>query len=159
MGFRIILLFCIAMTFNTVLADNCKSPYVRIGDGCYFISNDKVSGDKAFALCAKRGAYLANFETLEEAMIMKLELQQRNSGVHYYVGGRNVNRHVSGGDWRWIKNGQMTQMTYNAFGDGEPNGSFASPQDCMYFYALDRYHFYNVYCDNGTNIGGYICEK
>ncbi|XP_052074812.1 C-type lectin domain family 4 member M-like [Mytilus californianus] len=154
-----ILLFCTAMAFNTVLADNCKAPYVRIGDGCYFISNDKVSGDAAFALCAKRGAYLANFETLEEAMIMKMELQQKNSGLHYYVGGRNINRYVTGGDWRWIKNELMTKMTYYAFGDGEPNGSIASPQDCMYFYALNIYHFYNVMCDSGTNIGGYICEN
>ncbi|CAG2258009.1 unnamed protein product [Mytilus edulis] len=154
-----ILLSCIAMALNTVLGDNCKSPYVRIGDGCYFISNDMVSGDEAFAICAKRGAYLANFETLEEAMIMKAELTQKKSGKHYYVGGRNINRYIPGGDWRWIKNGQMTKMTYYAFGGGEPNGSNASPQDCMFFYAAERYIFHNVFCDNGSYRGGYICEK
>lgn len=32
------------------------------------------------ARCTNLGAYLANFETLEEAMAMKLFLQQMNSG-------------------------------------------------------------------------------
>lgn len=32
------------------------------------------------ARCTNLGAYLANFETLEEAMAMKLFLQQMNTG-------------------------------------------------------------------------------
>ncbi|CAC5417685.1 CLEC4E [Mytilus coruscus] len=139
-------------------ADNCTSPYQRIGDGCYLIINDKVSGDAAFALCTKRGAYLANFETLEEAMTMKLELQQKNTGFHYYVGGRNINRFIPDGDWRWIKNGEMTKFTYYAFDDGQPNGNNKINEDCMFFYAPTRYKFHDVPCDDGNYLGGYICE-
>ena len=80
------------------------------------------------------------------------------SGLPFYVGGRNINRRKPGGDWRWIKNGKMTKMTYFAFGPGEPNGSDKSPQDCMFFYALDRYNLHNVSCDHGHDLGGYICE-
>ncbi|VDI05189.1 Hypothetical predicted protein, partial [Mytilus galloprovincialis] len=43
--------------------------------------------------------------------------------IHYYFGGRNINRYKPGGDWRWIKkNGDMVKMIYFAFDTGEPNG-------------------------------------
>ena len=78
------------------------------------------------------------------------------SGLSFYVGGRNINRRKPGGDWRWIKNGKMTKMTYFAFGGGEPDGSDRSPQDCMVFFALDRYQLHNFPCEN--YFLGYICE-
>ena len=80
------------------------------------------------------------------------------SGLSFYVGGRNVNRRKPGGDWKWIKKGKMTKMTYFAFGAGEPNGSDKSPEDCMFFYAGDRYKLHDIDCDNRTYLGGYICE-
>ncbi|XP_076075897.1 perlucin-like protein [Mytilus galloprovincialis] len=139
--------------------DDCTSPYQRIGDGCYLIINDKVSGDAAFALCTERGAYLANFETLEEAMTMKLKLQRMNTGLHYYVGARNINHYIPFGDWRWIKNGKMNNFTYLAFDDSQPNGNNKNPEDCMFFYAAVGYKFHDVPCDNGGYLGGYICEQ
>ncbi|CAG2241056.1 unnamed protein product [Mytilus edulis] len=87
----------------TNIKDECSYPYRRVGKGCYLIQKDNVSGDTAFAKCLRRGAYLANFETLNEAMLMKYELLKMKTGVHYYVGGRNINRYKTGGDWRWIK--------------------------------------------------------
>ncbi|XP_052081166.1 perlucin-like protein [Mytilus californianus] len=138
---------------------SCQSPYQKIRDGCYFISDITGSGDEAFARCTNLGAYLANFETLEEAMAMKLFLQQMNTGVHYFVGGRNINRYLQSGDWRWIKNGNATQMTYFAFGNGQPGGTALDEQDCMLFYANDRYKFYDVSCDHSNSQGGYICEN
>ena len=78
------------------------------------------------------------------------------SGLSFYVGGRNINRRKPGGDWRWIKNGKMTKMTYFAFGAGEPDGSDKSPQDCMVFLVADRYQFHNYPCEN--YFLGYICE-
>lgn len=80
-----------------------------------------------------------------------------NTGLHFFVGGRNINRRKPGGDWRWIKNGTMTKMTYFAFGGGQPNGVDSQPEDCMYFCALEHYRFHDVFCDN--YYGGYICEK
>ncbi|XP_063411551.1 uncharacterized protein LOC134694469 [Mytilus trossulus] len=91
------------------------------------------------AICLRHGAYLANFETLEELMLMKYELKKINTGQHYYIGGRNVNRYKSGGDWRWIKHGKMTKMTYFAFDSSEPNGSFSSPEDCLLFHGTRGY--------------------
>ncbi|XP_052080521.1 lymphocyte antigen 75-like [Mytilus californianus] len=141
-------------------ADACSYPYRRVGKGCYLIQKDNISGDDAFAKCLRRGAYLANFETLNEAMLMKYELLKMNTGVHYYVGARNINRYKTGGDWRWIKkDGEMVKMTYFAFDGGEPNGSFSSPEDCMLFLGSRRYRFHNVWCANGGLLGGYICEK
>ncbi|XP_078323233.1 uncharacterized protein LOC144622431 [Crassostrea virginica] len=105
--------------------------------------------------CLETGGYLANLETLEDAMFLKNIVTKMKSGLSFYVGGRNVNRRKPGGDWRWIKNGKMTKMTYFAFGAGEPNGSDKSPEDCMFFYAGDRYRLHNVSCDYP---GGYICE-
>ncbi|VDI08190.1 Hypothetical predicted protein, partial [Mytilus galloprovincialis] len=143
--------------------DECRYPFRTIGDSCYFISKEKATPDQAFALCLRHGAYLANFETLEEAMLMKYKLQQMKTGLqdcknvkvlnehmtffqglHFHVGGRNINRYVPGGDWRWIKNGKMNKMTYKAFGSGQPDGTNASPQDCMFFYAGERYAFHNL---------------
>ncbi|CAC5414677.1 ATG4 [Mytilus coruscus] len=49
----------------------------------------------------------------------------------FFIGGRNVSRYISGGDWRWIKQGKMTKMEYFDFDSNEPNGSFAIPQDCL----------------------------
>ncbi|XP_061169141.1 uncharacterized protein LOC133178461 [Saccostrea echinata] len=136
----------------------CPGQYKKIGDSCYLIKKAKVSADSAFANCLDTSGYLANFETLEEALRMKQILKKMNTGIHFYVGGRNINRRKPGGDWRWIKHGQMTKMTYHAFGAGEPNGSDRSPQDCMFFFAGERYTFHNVPCDNGSYLGGYICE-
>nr|XP_034301087.1 perlucin-like protein isoform X3 [Crassostrea gigas] len=101
----------------------CKPPFHRFANSCYYISRDQVWGDEAFARCINIGGYLANFETLEEAMLMKHKLKKMNSGLHFFVGGRNINKRKPGGDWRWIKNGAMTKMSYFAFGKGEPSGS------------------------------------
>lgn len=80
-----------------------------------------------------------------------------NTGLHFFVGGRNINRRKPGGDLRWIKNGTRTKMTYFAFGNNQPDVSDSQPQDCMFFSALEHYRFHDVYCDNYN--GGYICEK
>nr|XP_034301077.1 uncharacterized protein LOC105339115 [Crassostrea gigas] len=129
---------------------------LHYGNSCYMIKNDKVSGDVAFARCLRFGGHLATFETLEEAMLMKDTLTTMRTGVSYFVGGRNINRRKPGGDWRWIKQGTMTNMTYFAFGSGEPNGTEQSPQDCLMFYAGDGYKFHDAKCSG--MIGGYICE-
>ncbi|CAG2203473.1 unnamed protein product [Mytilus edulis] len=148
-----------AQTFKKFYYE-CSYPYRRVGKGCYLIQKDKVSGDTAFAKCLRRGAYLANFETLNEAMLMKYELLKMKTGVHYYVGGRNINRYKTGGDWRWIKkDGKMVKMTYFAFDNGEPNGTFNGAQDCMFFLASRGYRFHAVWCAMGGLLGGYICEK
>ncbi|XP_071149955.1 uncharacterized protein [Mytilus edulis] len=139
-------------------ADECSYPYRRVGKGCYLIQKDKTSADDAFAKCLRRGVYLANFETLNEALLMKYELLKMNSGILFYVGGRNINRYTPGGDWRWIKkNGDMVKMTYFAFDTGEPDGSLSAPQDCLVFYAPREYRFHNFHC--AGSYGGYICEK
>lgn len=53
----------------------------------------------------------------------------------------------------------MNKMTYKAFGSGQPAGTNASPQDCMFFYAGERYAFHNLPCDRPVWSSGYICEK
>lgn len=50
----------------------------------------------------------------------------------------------------------MTNMTYFAFGAGEPNGTEQSLQDCLVPYAGDEYKFHDAKCSR--MIGGYICE-
>lgn len=61
-------------------------------------------------------------------------VEHLSAGLHYIVGGRNINRYKPGGDWRWIKKGKMTKMSYFAFGRCQPNGGNSSPNDCMFFY-------------------------
>ncbi|XP_071148954.1 uncharacterized protein [Mytilus edulis] len=140
--------------------DECSHPYRRVGEGCYLIQKDTVSGDAAFAKCLLLGASLANFDTLNEAMLMKHELVRLNTGVHYFIGGRNIDRYKSGGDWRWIrKNGDMVKMTYFAFDSAEPDGTVSRSEDCMFFYAPRKYKFHAVWCENGSLLGGYICQK
>ncbi|CAG2219908.1 unnamed protein product [Mytilus edulis] len=143
---------------NTVNV-SCEEPYEKIGKGCYSINDDNVSGDAAFASCTDPGAYLANFETLEEAMIMKLFLQKKNSGVHYYVGGRNVNRiiqHMIGDGLNMVEQ-QMMYITF-AFNQGPGGKPDSEKYDLHIFYASDRYKFHDHGCDNGNYLGGYICE-
>ncbi|XP_063411353.1 uncharacterized protein LOC134694279 [Mytilus trossulus] len=111
------------------------------------------------ALCLRHGAYLANLETLEEAMLLKYEIQQMKTGINFNVGGRNINRYIPGGDWRWIQNGKMIKMKYKAFGTNQPDGSNASPQDCMLFYVGERYILHDTFCDHPSWKSGYICEK
>ncbi|XP_063412594.1 C-type lectin domain family 4 member E-like [Mytilus trossulus] len=149
----------LTQTVETIAPASCQEPYQRIGSRCYFISDNKVSGNAAFASCTDPGAYLANFETLEEAMVMILFLQKKKTGNSYYVGGRNINRYLPNGDWRWIKHGKATPMTYFAFQEGQPSGTAKDEQDCMFFYANDRYQFYDIHCDHKSYYGGYICEK
>ncbi|CAC5412308.1 unnamed protein product [Mytilus coruscus] len=128
-------------------ADECSYPYRRIGKSCYLINTQKVTADTGFAICLRHGAYMANFETLEELMLMKYELKKMKTGSYFYIGGRNINRYKSGGDWRWIKHGKMTKMTYFAFDSSEPNGSFSSPEDCIFFHGARGYLFHNACCD------------
>ncbi|XP_061163726.1 uncharacterized protein LOC133172908 [Saccostrea echinata] len=148
----------VAIDAVEIVGGGCPRRFKKLWDSCYLIRKARVSADTAFADCLDAGGYLANFETLEEALRMKNFLKKMHTGYNYFVGGRNINRRKSGGDWRWIKNGQMTKMKYFAFAAGEPNGSDSSPQDCMMFYAGKRYKFHNIYCDNGSYLGGYICE-
>ncbi|XP_062596728.1 uncharacterized protein LOC134258201 isoform X2 [Saccostrea cucullata] len=141
-----------------IVGGGCPRGFRKLWDSCYLIRKARVSADTAFVNCLEAGGYLANFETLEEAMRMKKILKKMGRGFNFYVGGRNINRRKPGGDWRWIKHGQMNKMKYYAFAANEPNGSDKSPQDCMFFYARSRYSFHNIYCDNGSHLSGYICE-
>ncbi|XP_062566001.1 uncharacterized protein LOC134228360 [Saccostrea cucullata] len=141
-----------------IVGGGCPRGFRKLWDSCYLIKKDRVSADTAFAYCLKAGGYLANFETLEEALRMKKILKKMHTATSFFVGGRNINRSKPGGDWRWIKHGQMTKMKYFAFGAGEPSGSDRSPEDCMFFYSGERFAFHNVPCDNGRYHGGYICE-
>ncbi|VDH93635.1 Hypothetical predicted protein [Mytilus galloprovincialis] len=138
-------------------AEKCRYPFKKIGDGFYFITRETTTADRAFALCLRRGAYLANFETLEEAMLMKYELQQMHKGISFYIGGRNINRYVPGGDWKWIRYGKMIKMKYKAFGSGQPDGSNSNSQDCMLFYSGDKHSIHDGSCIHYLH--GYICEK
>ncbi|XP_063411549.1 uncharacterized protein LOC134694468 [Mytilus trossulus] len=70
------------------------------------------------AICLRHSAYMANFETSEELMLMKYELKKMNTD---FIS-------VFDNDWRWIKHGKMTKMTYFAFDSSEPNGSFLHPR-------------------------------
>ncbi|XP_071150721.1 C-type lectin domain family 4 member G-like [Mytilus edulis] len=130
-------------------------PYVKIGDSCYLINKEKVTWDIAFVKCLKQGAHLAVFETLDEILLMKYELHYMNTGSSFFIGGRNINRHISGGDWRWIKHGKMTKMTYFAFDAVQPNGSSRYPQDCLSLNGQQR--LYDNNCDSYSV--GFICEK
>ncbi|XP_052719477.1 F-box/LRR-repeat protein 4-like isoform X2 [Crassostrea angulata] len=98
------------------------------------------------AKCLRIGGYLANIETLEEAMLIKYKLTKMKTGISFFVGGRNINRRKPGGDWRWIKHGSMTKIKYFAFGKCEPDGKEQSPQDCMLFHAGDGYTFHDSEC-------------
>ncbi|VDI46144.1 Hypothetical predicted protein [Mytilus galloprovincialis] len=153
--FSVIVLYGDFMISGTHAA-KCRYPFKKIGHGCYFINRETTTADRAFALCLRRGAYLANLETLEEAMLIKYELQQMHKGKSFFVGGRNINRYVPGGDWRWIRNGKMTKMTYKAFASGRPNGSHSTEKDCMIFYAPVGHSIYDDTCNHYLH--GYICE-
>ncbi|CAG2232217.1 unnamed protein product [Mytilus edulis] len=137
---------------SNALQDTCKAPYHRIADGCYYFSTETVARDSAAYVCWLRGAwgYLATFETLEEAMLVKNELLKRNKGLYYYVGGRNLDRNNPAGDWRWIKKGEMLKMTYFIFPKGQPNGTPNNPQECMGFDPYLHYNLNDLYCDNAS---------
>ncbi|XP_065932791.1 F-box/LRR-repeat protein 4-like [Magallana gigas] len=139
-----------------IVGDRCPSPFSQYQNFCYLINNNIVSGDEAFARCLQIGGYLANFETLEETILMKDTLFKMKTGISYFVGGRNINRRKPGGDWRWIKHGTMRKMRYFAFGGGQPDGTDRSPQDCLCVYVRDGYAFHDTFC--GKKLVGYICE-
>lgn len=77
-------------------------------------------------------------------------------GQNYAIGGRNINREVNDGDWRWVKNGSLTKMSYFACGPRQPTGSKASPENCMWVYSEFKYEFIDNVC---SNVARYICEK
>lgn len=66
-------------------------------------------------------------------------------GQNYAIGGRNTNREVNDGDWRWVKNGSLSKMSYFAFGPRQPTGSKAS---CMWVYSEYKYEFIDTVCSN-----------
>ncbi|VDI12575.1 Hypothetical predicted protein [Mytilus galloprovincialis] len=98
--------------------------------------------------------------SLPENWTELLPLKLRKSDMEYclcrnfHIGGRNINRHISGGDWRWIWNGKMIKMNYYSSGPGQPNGSYAKPQDCLF---INSSNVFDVRCDYGNR--GFACEK
>ncbi|XP_071148625.1 C-type lectin domain family 6 member A-like [Mytilus edulis] len=147
-----VLVFCVLHLFYSQ-ADACSHPYRKIGQSCYLIKNEKETWDTAYLRCLTYGGHLAVFETLDDLLMMSGELKKMNNRSYFHIGGRNINRHISGGDWRWIWNGKMTKMNYFAFGPRRPSGSFARPQDCL---NLSSSNFYDLRCDHRQR---FICEK
>lgn len=74
----------------------------------------------------------------------------------YFIGGRNINREIQGGDWRWVKNGNFSKMSYFAFGPGQPDGTRGNPQNCLWLYPTFQYQFIDDYCTSSVY---YIFEK
>lgn len=58
------------------------------------------------------------------------------------------------GDWRLVKNGTFTKMSYFAFGPTEPTVS--KSEKCCWLYAGYNYNFIDVSCSSKAR---YICEK
>lgn len=77
-------------------------------------------------------------------------------GRNYWIGGRNINREIQGGDWRWVKNGTFSKMSYFAFGPGQPSGSKGTPENCLWLYPAYNYQFIDDICTSSVY---YICEK
>nr|XP_022322050.1 uncharacterized protein LOC111123780 [Crassostrea virginica] len=139
-----------------IVGGRCPRQFTEYLNSCYLIKEDKVSANKALVRCLETGGYLVNMETPEEAVFLKNLVTEMKTGLSFFVGGRNINRRKPGGDWRWIKNGKMNKMThFTLFAAGEPNGGDNSPEDCLAFYAPDRYKLHSNTCDY---LGGYICE-
>lgn len=134
----------------------CSYPFEAIGDNCYYFSTATASWDDAYIECLQRGAYLANLGTFDEYMILRSRLASLRNGQNYAIGGRNINREIHGGDWRWVKNGTFSKMSYFAFAQDQPNGTKASPQNCMWLYSEFKYEFIDTIC---SNLARYICEK
>lgn len=153
-------MFVIVMAWSNSLIQGsttaCSYPFVTLGDNCYYFSTATASWDDAYIECLQRGAYLANLETFDEYMLLRSRLASLRNGQNYAIGGRNINREVNDGDWRWVKNGSLTKMSYFAFGPRQPTGSKASPENCMWVYSEFKYEFIDTVC---SNVARYICEK
>ncbi|XP_048738363.1 perlucin-like protein [Ostrea edulis] len=139
-----------------VSAKRCSYPYTALGSRCYYFSTDTASWDEAYVNCIHKGGYLANLETLDEYLTMRYKLAGMKNGQHYSIGGRDFNRQVNGGGWRWVNASRNSKMSYFAFGPGEPGGTKESPQLCLWLYAKYQYQFVDVGC---TSVARYICEK
>nr|XP_034309523.1 uncharacterized protein LOC105326448 isoform X2 [Crassostrea gigas] len=106
--------------------------------------------------CLHKGGYLANLETFNEYIFLRSWLAALNNGRSYWIGGRNINREIQGGDWRWVKNGTFSKMSYYAFGPGQPSGSKGTPENCLWLYPTYHYQFIDDICTYSVY---YICEK
>ncbi|XP_062598659.1 perlucin-like protein [Saccostrea cucullata] len=151
---RVIFVACVLFTF--VSGKQCSYPYRALGSNCYYFSTDKASWDEAYVNCFHKGGYLANLETLHEYLIMRYKLAGMKNGQHYAIGGRDMNRGIKGGDWRWVRNGRVTRMSYFAFSPGEPSGTKASPELCLWLLSNHQYQFADVPCNS---VARYVCEK
>ncbi|XP_048736793.2 perlucin-like protein [Ostrea edulis] len=139
-----------------VSAKRCSYPYRALGSRCYYFSTDTASWDEAFVNCIHKGGYLANLETLDEYLIIRYKLAGMKNGQHYSIGGRDFNRQVKEGNWRWVKASGNSKMSYFAFGPTEPGSRKRYPQLCMWLYAGYKYQFIDVDC---TSVARYICEE
>uniref|UniRef100_K1P7G4 Uncharacterized protein n=1 Tax=Magallana gigas TaxID=29159 RepID=K1P7G4_MAGGI len=83
LDFRLVTTHSLKAPDNALPYEACEPPFEKLtnASSCYYISKDLVGGDEAFARCINIGGYLANFETLEEAMLMKQKLKKMNSGM------------------------------------------------------------------------------
>lgn len=134
----------------------CTYPYKEVGTSCYHFSSGTASWDEAYIHCLHKGGYLANLETFNEYIFLRSWLASLNNGRSYFIGGRNINREIQGGDWRWVKNGNFSKMSYFAFGPGQPDGTKGNPQNCLWLYPTFQYQFIDDYCTSSVY---YICEK
>lgn len=134
----------------------CKYPYVPLESNCYYFSRDKVSWDDAYVNCIHKGGYLANFETLDEYLLVRYKLTEMKAGSVYSIGARDFKPGFKSGDWRWVKRGNNTKLSYTVFGPHEPNGSKARPEYCMILFSGTHFAFADYPCSYAAQ---YICEK
>lgn len=90
----------------------CPPHFIRIGNQCYFISQDRVNWLDAHFECKDRNSHLAEPFRQEDRVLRKYlnHLQQQPRPADVWIGARfNWERNK----WQWGHNGK--DLTYQSF--------------------------------------------
>merc|ERR1719391_307552 len=88
-------------------AEECLSPWVNVGDGCYLFDITYYNWIDAQAFCETNGGQLAVLKTETERTAMAeymIEAKPAATWRSWWLGGNNV----YGGEWLWLDGSPIT---------------------------------------------------
>lgn len=128
------------------------SPFVKIGNGYYYISLQAANWFMAYESCRKLRSELVTFENSEEHDAIQTYLQKKGSEGHnlmYWTSGNDLGKN---GVHNWFSSAQP--ITINRWAPGQPD-NYQNKEHCDFLSSEYQYLLSDGRCECYKR---YICE-
>uniref|UniRef100_T1JD99 C-type lectin domain-containing protein n=1 Tax=Strigamia maritima TaxID=126957 RepID=T1JD99_STRMM len=115
----LLLSVCVCKCFSFT----CRDEFVKINDGCYHFSNEKIIFYDAIKRCRSMNAFLVSVETIQENFAIKLHLYYKQTNATYYWTSGTDAFHK--GQHKWMST--LENMAYTDWCN-----TFTNTQNCIF---------------------------